>query len=64
MVGDTLVWRNADILQHSATARNGAFDVDLPPGASGTVTLKSPGAIDVYCRYHPTMTIRLTVNSR
>lgn len=64
MVGDTLVWRNADIFRHSATARNGAFDIDLQPGASGEVTLKSPGVIDVYCRYHPDMTLRLTVNSR
>jgi plastocyanin len=64
MVGDTITWKNADIFRHTATAKNGAFDIDLQPGQSGRVTLKSPGVIDVYCRYHPDMTMRLTVNSR
>lgn len=63
-VGDTLVWRNADIFRHSATARNGAFDIDLQPRTSGQVTLKTAGAIDVYCRYHPDMTLRLVVEPR
>lgn len=60
-VGDTLVWRNDDIFRHSATAKNGAFDVDLQPHASGQVTLKTAGALDIYCRYHPDMTLHLVV---
>ena len=32
-VGDTVEWINADNFQHSATARNGGFDADLPPKA-------------------------------
>lgn len=59
--GETLVWSNHDIFQHSATARDGSFDVDLPPGKSGAVTLTHAGVVDVYCRYHPDMKIRLVV---
>lgn len=59
--GDILEWVNADIFQHTATARNGAFDVDLKPGAKGRTVLKSPGVVDFYCRYHPGMTGRVVV---
>ena len=60
-VGDTITWRNADFLSHTATARSGAFDLKLPPGAKAKVTLQKAGAIAVFCRYHPDMTSRLLV---
>ena len=59
-VGDTILWRNADMFRHTATAKPG-FDLDLAPGAQGKVTLKNPGTLTVICRYHPNMTMRLTV---
>ena len=61
-VGDTVRWVNKDIVKHSATARDGSFDVDLPVGASGTATLSRPGVLAYYCRYHPNMTGNLTVS--
>jgi plastocyanin len=60
-VGDTLQWVNDDIFDHTATARNGAFDLKLAPKASGTVVLKRPGTYDIYCRYHPGMKLRIVV---
>jgi len=60
-VGDTIVWQNKDILEHSATARSGGFDIDLKPGKKGEVTLKRAGQLEVFCRYHPTMTLKLVV---
>lgn len=60
-VGDTIVWTNHDIFRHTATARLGNFDIDLAPGAQGEATLKKPGVLNVVCRYHPTMTLRLVV---
>jgi plastocyanin len=60
-VGDVVEWVNADLFQHTATARNHAFDVDLKPGAKARTALKAPGKIDFYCRYHPGMTGRLVV---
>ncbi|MBN9545531.1 MAG: hypothetical protein J0I19_08655 [Alphaproteobacteria bacterium] len=59
-VGDTILWRNNDIFRHTATAKPG-FDLDLAPGAQGEVTLKNPGILNVICRYHPNMTMRLAV---
>jgi plastocyanin len=63
-VGDTIEWVNEDIFRHTATAKNGAFDVDLNPGAKARVVLTSAGAIDFYCRYHPGMTGRLIVAAK
>jgi plastocyanin len=60
-VGDVIQWSNADIFQHSATAKNGAFDVELPPKGAARTVLTKAGTIDFYCRYHPNMTGRLTV---
>jgi plastocyanin len=59
-VGDTIEWINKDVLLHSATARNGDFDVNLPPKKTGSVVLKKAGTVDYYCRYHPNM--KATIN--
>ena len=54
-VGDTIEWVNKDVLLHSATARNGDFDVNLPPKKTVTSVVNKAGTIDYYCRYHPNM---------
>lgn len=59
-VGDTIVWRNADMFRHTATAKSD-FDVNLAPGAEGEAMLKKSGVLKVFCRYHPNMTMRLAV---
>ena len=59
-VGDTILWRNNDMFRHTATAKP-SFDLDLAPGAQGEVPLKNPGVLNVICRYHPNMTVRLAV---
>ena len=61
-VGDAILWVNKDIFRHTATARDGGFNVDLAPGARGMTRLTKPGAIAFYCRYHPGMTGRLAVS--
>jgi plastocyanin len=60
-VGDTIEWINKDILAHTATARNGDWDVMIGPNKSGQVVLKKAGAVDYYCKFHPNMTGRLSV---
>jgi len=60
-VGDTIEWINKDILAHTATARNGDFDVTMPPNKTVTLVLKKAGTIDYYCRFHPNMKATLTV---
>ena len=54
--GDSIVWVNRDLFRHSATARNGSFNVDLPPKARSTTLIRSPGTIAFFCKYHPGMT--------
>lgn len=53
--GDTLIWANHDILRHSATAANHAFDVDLPAGSTKKMVLTKNGTFPFQCRYHPGM---------
>ncbi len=59
--GDVVIWANRDMFLHTATARNGAFNVNLPPGKSGRTVLSRPGSIPFFCKYHPGMTGVLTV---
>jgi plastocyanin len=60
-VGDTIEWINKDVFAHTATAKNGDFDVNLPPKKSATFVLKKAGTVDYYCRYHPNMKATLKV---
>ena len=60
-VGDTIEWINKDVFAHTATARNGDFDVTMPPKKTVTSILKKAGAIEYYCRYHPNMKATLTI---
>jgi plastocyanin len=60
-VGDTIEWINRDVFAHTATARNGDFDVTMPPKKTVTSVLKKAGAIEYYCRYHPNMKAVLTI---
>jgi plastocyanin len=60
-VGDTIVWVNADFVAHTATARNGAWDVMMPPNTKKELVLKSAGTLDYYCRFHPNMVGKITV---
>ena len=60
-VGDTIEWTNKDIVAHTATARNGDFDVALPPNKTGSFVLKNAGAVDYYCRFHPNMKATLKI---
>jgi plastocyanin len=60
-VNDIVEWVNADIFQHTVTAADGSFDVDLPAGARGRTILKRSGVVDYFCRFHPGMQGRLEV---
>lgn len=62
--GDVILWVNRDVVPHTATAGDRSFDVDLRPRQSLRMTVRSPGAIAFYCRYHPGMRSTLTVAAR
>jgi len=61
-VGDTIEWVNADFVAHTATARNGAWDVLIPANATKSVVLMAPGQVDYYCKFHPNMTGQISVS--
>ncbi|TWB94614.1 plastocyanin [Bradyrhizobium macuxiense] len=54
-VGDTVEWVNKDILAHTATAKNGDFDVTIAPKQTIKSVLTKAGTVDYYCRFHPNM---------
>ena len=55
-VGDTVEWDNADFVDHTATAKDGDWDVAIAAGKTGRVELNRTGTIAYYCRFHPNMT--------
>ena len=61
-VGDTIEWNNKDFVAHSATAKSGEWDINLPPHNTGKVVLKKAQHIDYYCKYHPTMKGKIDVS--
>ena len=60
-VGDTVEWVNADIVAHTATARDGRWDIVVPPNDTKRITLKAAGTVDYYCRFHPNMTGQIVI---
>ena len=61
-VGDTIEWINSDFVAHTATARDGSWDVLIPVNAKKTVVLKTEGTIEYYCQFHPNMRGRILVS--
>ena len=59
--GDTIEWINKDVFAHTATARNGDFDVMMPPNKTVTLVVKKAGTVEYYCRFHPNMKAVLTI---
>ncbi|HEV2747028.1 MAG TPA: cupredoxin domain-containing protein [Allosphingosinicella sp.] len=58
--GDVIVWVNRDVVPHTATSREGGFDVDLPARQSRRMTVTRAGTFAFFCRYHPGMRGTLT----
>lgn len=60
-VGDTVVWRNRDLVPHTATAK-GTFDTgSIAMGAERKWVAKRRGEFAYDCTFHPTMKATLTV---
>ncbi|MET3582403.1 plastocyanin [Mesorhizobium robiniae] len=61
-VGDTIEWVNKDVFAHTATLKGG-WEVMIPPKKAASLTLKTAGSVDYFCRFHPNMKGHLTVTS-
>jgi plastocyanin len=51
----TIEWVNKDIFEHTATAADHSFDVDLKPNAKARTIAPRSGTIAYTCRFHPGM---------
>lgn len=60
-VGDTVVWRNQDIVAHTVTIEGREDADEVAAGREWRFTASATGTFEYYCRYHPTMTGRLLV---
>ena len=59
--GETVTWRNADVVPHTASAA-GKFDSgNIAPGQSISKKMDQRGEFDYVCSYHPGMKARLVV---
>jgi plastocyanin len=60
--GDTIVWVNKDIVEHTATSAAAGFDSKMiRAGKSWKHTIRSRGNFGYVCTYHPAMTGTLRV---
>jgi plastocyanin/uncharacterized membrane protein len=62
--GETVEWKNEDIVSHTVTADDGSFDSGLiPPGGTWKMTVKSAGSLEYHCRPHPNMKAKLVATN-
>jgi plastocyanin len=60
--GDTVRWRNEDVVPHTATSRAGGFDSGtLEAGQDWRYVTRTPGSYAYVCTLHPTMRGTLVV---
>ena len=65
--GDSVVWRNKDLVPHTATTTaaataKGRFDSgSIAAGKSWTRVMRAAGQFDYVCTYHPGMKASLVV---
>jgi plastocyanin len=63
--GDTVVWRNLDIVPHTATATDGSWDSgEIEAGGEWETVITEKMSMDYFCAFHPSMVAALDVRSR
>jgi plastocyanin len=60
--GAIVVWNNDDSIDHTVTARDNSFDSGMiSPNAGFVYTFKEQGEVEYYCKIHPSMVGKITV---
>jgi plastocyanin len=60
--GERIVWLNSDLVPHTATAKNNAFDSrSIAPQATWSLVTAKPGTYAYVCSFHPVMTGTIVV---
>lgn len=59
--GDTVIWKNADLYAHTATAQAAFDSKEIAPNGTWKFTAKNKGSFPYICTLHPTMKGMLVV---
>jgi plastocyanin len=59
--GDTVIWKNQDIVPHTATAKMFFDSKQIDAGGSWSYVVKQKGKHRYICTFHPTMKAELVV---
>lgn len=63
-VGDVVIWKNNDIVPHTATALDGSWDSGtIEPGAQWQTTVTAKMLTGYFCQFHPMMAATLAAKS-
>jgi plastocyanin len=60
-VGQTVAWRNADVIAHTATGASFDTGAISPGQTSAPIAFNTAGTFDYHCSIHPTMVGTLNV---
>src|SRR5579872_3681334 len=60
-VGDTVIWKNQDIVPHTATAKSVFDSQQIDASGSWSYVVKQKGHYPYMCTFHPTMKGHLLV---
>jgi len=61
-IGTTIVWYNNNSIDHTVTALDNSFDSGrISPNATFKYTFEEPGEFEYYCRIHPSMVGKITI---
>ena len=64
-VGDTVVWRNDDLVPHTVDAADDSWTSgQLKPAQEFRHVVREPGRVDLKCKYHPSMQGEIIARSR
>jgi plastocyanin len=60
--GQQVTWTNKQDIAHTVTADGGAFDHQMPPGATFSFTFDKAGSSPYHCTIHRSMTATIQVS--
>ena len=61
-MGQQVTWTNKQDIAHTVTADGGAFDHQMPTGATFSFTFDKAGSFPYHCTIHPSMTATIEVS--
>jgi plastocyanin len=63
--GDRVTWTNLDIVPHTATEQEGAWDTGtLAKDAAGSIEFPAAGRVEYFCAFHPHMVGEIIISDR